>query len=153
MSETMRPKPQLPDEPGLWGDKDDGVWLRVNGGGTRRIKFGDDHWCCCDAATTEELADYAPFHPLKGGENEMNSGLTDDMVYMATLSMLVVDCGMHRQDAINEYERWLRSLKAEAWTEGWEEGQFYEAALAGGRTKEQAQAKDLRDSPYLKKKS
>lgn len=51
------------------------------------------------------------------------------------------------------FDQWLaehdRRIAEQAWADGWEEGQYY-AVSGEGRTKEQAQAKDLRDNPYLK---
>lgn len=83
----------------------------------------------------------------------MSVKLTDDVVATATAYMLVADCGMNAKDAVALYSRWIHSLKADVWSEGWEEGQFYEEALESGRTKEQAQAKDLSDNPYTKEES
>lgn len=77
-----------------------------------------------------------------------NVALTDDMVLMATVGMLVSDCGMRAGDAFALYDRWLRRRKAEVWTEGWEEGQFYEEVYRSGRFEEQSQAKSLSDNPY-----
>lgn len=71
---VLRPKPQLPDKPGLWEDKDGDVWvyadtnaaflIRCIGSHDENGKFiwhihGRVHNSSCDASH------YAPFHPYK----------------------------------------------------------------------------------------
>lgn len=63
----LRPKPQLPDKPGLWLDKDDNTWM-FKGGSIQCIRIGtgkwnlDRPWISADGAQAW-LA--APFRPVK----------------------------------------------------------------------------------------
>ncbi len=66
----LRPKPRLPDEPGLWLDKDDNTWM-FKGGSIQCIRIGtgkwnlDRPWISADGARAW-LA--APFRPVKAVE-------------------------------------------------------------------------------------
>ena len=63
----LRPKPRLPDKPGLWLDKDDNTWM-FKGGSIQCIRIGtgkwnlDRPWISADGARAW-LA--APFRPVK----------------------------------------------------------------------------------------
>lgn len=66
----LRPKPRLPDKPGLWLDKDDNTWM-FKGGSIQCIRIGtgkwnlDRPWISADGARAW-LA--APFRPVKAVE-------------------------------------------------------------------------------------
>lgn len=63
----LRPKPRLPDKPGLWLDKDDNTWM-FKGGSIQCIRIGtgkwnlDSPWISADGAQAWHAA---PFRPVK----------------------------------------------------------------------------------------
>lgn len=66
----LRPKPRLPDKPGLWLDKDDNTWM-FKGGSIQCIRVGtgkwnlDRPWISADNA---QVLNLAPFRPAKAVE-------------------------------------------------------------------------------------
>lgn len=66
----LRPKPRLPDKPGLWLDKDDNTWM-FKGGSIQCIRIGtgkwnlDRPWISADGARAWHAA---PFRPVKAVE-------------------------------------------------------------------------------------
>lgn len=66
----LRPKPRLPDKPGLWLDKDDNTWM-FKGGSIQCIRIGtgkwnlDRPWISADGARAWPAA---PFRPVKAVE-------------------------------------------------------------------------------------
>lgn len=66
----LRPKPRLPDKPGLWLDKDDNTWM-FKGGSIQCIRIGtgkwnlDRPWISADCARAWFAA---PFRPVKAVE-------------------------------------------------------------------------------------
>lgn len=67
---ALRLKLRLPDEPGLWLDKDDNTWM-FKGGSIQRIRIGtekwnfDRPWISADGAQAWHVA---PFRPVKAVE-------------------------------------------------------------------------------------
>lgn len=57
-SYALRPKPQLPDKPGLWLDKDDAVWC-FDGDFLRPLNDIEDAW------SVSRTTQFAPFRPAK----------------------------------------------------------------------------------------
>lgn len=73
--EIPKPKPQLPDKPGLWVDKDGSIWTTSSSATyVKRIYNNLNHiwsWMDDSQQTNNEncLAQYAPFRPFKPEEN------------------------------------------------------------------------------------
>lgn len=66
----LHPKPQLPDKPGLWFDKDDNTW--VMGGGIAQVMcIGTDKWSVSRPWVSldgVQVLNAAPFRPAKAVE-------------------------------------------------------------------------------------
>lgn len=63
----LRPKPQLPDKPGLWLDKDDNTWT-MRDGSVQMTCIGADDWCFTRAwfsPDSVQVLNAAPFRPAK----------------------------------------------------------------------------------------
>ncbi|NEG55416.1 hypothetical protein [Bifidobacterium platyrrhinorum] len=59
---ALRPKPQLPDKPGLWLDKEGDLWMNEDAG-TRCIRSEGTGWQCGPLASMSELNTCTPFRP------------------------------------------------------------------------------------------
>jgi len=57
----LRPKPRLPDKPGLWLDKDDAVWC-FDGDFLRQLNDIEEAW------SVSRTTQFAPFRPAKAVE-------------------------------------------------------------------------------------
>lgn len=81
------------------------------------------------------------------------SGLTTDMIVMATTAMLCDACGYTTTQAFHEWDQWLaehdRKIAEQAWQDGWEEGQY--TGEAGARGLDLPDMKYPEDNPYRKK--
>lgn len=66
----LRPKPRIPDKPGLWLDKDDNTWM-FKGGSIQCIRVGTGKWNLDRlwiSADNAQILNLAPFRPAKAVE-------------------------------------------------------------------------------------